>query len=106
MLKFRTLTSASWLHRGHGGYDENNQKTSNEANGINGFQSMSEQQIIELEIKAAHQEDLLQELNKIVAQQQQQIDRLEKTCQLLHERMNSFRLEISDEAFDPPPPHY
>lgn len=67
---------------------------------------MSEQRLIELEIKAAYQEDLLQELNKIVAQQQHQILLLEKTCQLLHERMNSFRLENGDEVSDQPPPHY
>jgi len=67
---------------------------------------MSEQRIIELEIKAAYQEDLLQELNKIIAQQQHQILLLEKTCQLLHERINSFRLENGEEVIDQPPPHY
>jgi SlyX protein len=67
---------------------------------------MNEQRLIDLEIKSAYQEDLLQELNKIVAQQQHQILLLEKTCQLLHERMNSFRQEQGDEAVDPPPPHY
>ncbi len=67
---------------------------------------MNEQRLVELEIKTAYQEDLLQELNKIVAQQQHQILLLEKTCQLLHERMNSFRLEHGDDVIDPPPPHY
>lgn len=61
---------------------------------------------MELEIKIAYQEDLLQELNKIVAQQQQQILLLEKTCQLLHERMNSLHFENGDEVIDQPPPHY
>lgn len=61
---------------------------------------------MELEIKAAYQEDLLQELNKIVAQQQQQILLLEKTCQLLHERMNSLHLKNGDEVIDQLPPHY
>lgn len=67
---------------------------------------MNDNRLTELEIKAAYQEDLLQELNKIVAQQQHQILLLEKTCQLLHERMNSLRMENNDEAVDPPPPHY
>jgi SlyX protein len=67
---------------------------------------MNEQRVIELEIKTAYQEDLLQELNKIIAQQQHQILLLEKTCCALHERMNSFRIENSDEVIDPPPPHY
>jgi SlyX protein len=66
---------------------------------------MSEQRLIELEIKIAYQEDLLQELNKIIAQQQHQILLLEKTCQLLHERMTSFRLENNDEGNEQPP-HY
>lgn len=67
---------------------------------------MSEQRLIELEIKAAYQEDLLQDLNKIVVQQQQRIVLLEKTCQLLYERMNNLHLENGDEAIDQPPPHY
>ncbi len=67
---------------------------------------MSEQRLIELEIKAAYQEDLLQELNLIVARQQHQILKLEQTCQLLHERISSLRLEKINGAIDPPPPHY
>lgn len=71
---------------------------------------MLEKRIIELEIKAVYQEDLLQALNQVVSRQQQQIERLEKTCQLLHERMNS----LVNESQDSPensfkheiPPHY
>jgi SlyX protein len=48
-----------------------------------------EERLIELEIKAAYQEDLLQALNSVVSQQQQQIDRLEMTCTLLNERIKS-----------------
>lgn len=67
---------------------------------------MSDHRLTELEIKAAYQEDLLQELNRIVASQQSQILKLEKTCQLLHERISSLRLEKVDAAIDQPPPHY
>lgn len=67
---------------------------------------MDEQRLIELEIKAAYQEDLLQDLNKIVIQQQHQIAILEKTCQLLYERMNNLHLEKGGEVIDQPPPHY
>jgi len=69
---------------------------------------MNEDRIIELEIKTAYQEDLLQELNKIVGQQQQQIDRLEATCRLLNERIKSLSTDgISGEsAADEVPPHY
>ena len=64
---------------------------------------MGEDRITELEIKVSYQEDLLQDLNKIVAQQQQQILLLEKTCHLLYQRINSLNL-VGDEAIEPPPP--
>jgi SlyX protein len=68
---------------------------------------MHEDRIIELEIKVAYQEDLIQELNKIVGQQQQQITRLEATCKLLNERIKSLSNVISaEESIDQSPPHY
>jgi SlyX protein len=69
---------------------------------------MNDDRLIELEIKAAYQEDLLQTLNKIVSSQQQQIQRLEATCQLLYERVNSLSAENNrDNApVDEVPPHY
>jgi len=68
---------------------------------------MNNDRIIELEIKAVYQEDLLQALNQIVAGQQQQIDRLENTVKLLHERLLSLSAErsSSDNAIEKPP-HY
>jgi len=69
---------------------------------------MNDNRIIELEIKTAYQEDLLQELNKIVGQQQQQIGRLEATCRLLNERIKNVSVEGSGgaENSDEVPPHY
>ncbi|MDO9139868.1 MAG: SlyX family protein [Methylobacter sp.] len=68
---------------------------------------MNEERIIELEIKAAYQEDLLQSLNKIVAGQQQQIDRLEATCRMLNERIKSLSVEgVGGESSEEVPPHY
>jgi len=68
---------------------------------------MNDDRIIELEIKAAYQEDLLQELNKIVGQQQLQIDRLEATCRLLNERIKNLSIEGgSSENIEEVPPHY
>ena len=68
---------------------------------------MNDDRIIELEIKAAYQEDLLQELNKIVGQQQQQIDRLEATCRMLNERIKSLSSEAGGgESVEEVPPHY
>lgn len=69
---------------------------------------MNEDRIIELEIKQAYQEDLIQALNQVVTDQQKQIGKLEETCKLLHDKLkslaesNSQRLEIIDER----PPHY
>ncbi|MGZ8158547.1 MAG: SlyX family protein [Methylobacter sp.] len=68
---------------------------------------MNDERIIELEIKAAYQEDLLQALNKIVAGQQQQIDRLEATCRMLNERIKSLSTEGgAGENVEEVPPHY
>jgi SlyX protein len=68
---------------------------------------MNIERIIELEIKAAYQEDLLQELNKIVSQQQQQIDRLDATCKLLNDRIQSLSIDGgSGENIEEIPPHY
>ncbi len=50
---------------------------------------MQQEQFVELEIKLAYQEDLLQTLNKIVTEQQMQIGRLEETCKLLNERIKN-----------------
>jgi SlyX protein len=69
---------------------------------------MSDERLIELEIKVAYQDDLLHALNNIVSEQQQQIQRLEKTCQLLYERVNSLSTESnpSNSHVDEVPPHY
>lgn len=68
---------------------------------------MNSNRLIELEIKVAYQDDLVQALNKIVAEQQRQIARLEMTCKLLNDRIQS--LSISSEIDDSSaqiPPHY
>jgi SlyX protein len=69
---------------------------------------MTDERIIELEIKAAYQDDLLRTLNDIVSTQQQQIQRLEKTCQVLNERIKSLSTESMghDAPIDEVPPHY
>ena len=68
---------------------------------------MNNERIIELEIKVAYQEDLLQELNQVVAKQQQQIDRLEATCKLLNERIISISAGLNMASLgEEVPPHY
>ena len=67
-----------------------------------------EERLIELEIKAAYQEDLVQALNGAVSRQQQQIDRLEATCWLLNERIKSLAVDGKESAGGglEIPPHY
>jgi SlyX protein len=68
---------------------------------------MSEDRIIELEIKQAYQEDLIQALNSVVADQQMQIGKLEKSCKLLNEKIKSLAQSgQSVEIVDERPPHY
>lgn len=68
---------------------------------------MSEARIIELEIKQAYQEDLIQTLNSVVADQQKQISKLEETCKLLHDKIKSLTLTGANVAIlDERPPHY
>ncbi len=68
---------------------------------------MSEQRIIELEIKAAYQDELLETLNSIVARQQKQIDKLEETCKLLHDKIAALALAVpAKNPLEELPPHY
>jgi SlyX protein len=68
---------------------------------------MTEERIIELEIKQAYQEDLIQALNQVVANQQKQIGKLEETCKLLHDKIKSLALaERNPATLDEKPPHY
>ena len=57
---------------------------------------MNEERIIELETKVSYQEDLLQELNKLVTSQQSQLDQLTKTCELLGNRLNDAMQYLPD----------
>ncbi|WP_374088364.1 SlyX family protein [Methylomicrobium lacus] len=69
---------------------------------------MNEERIIELEIKVAYQDDLLQALNQIVSQQQQQIDRLEAAYRQLNDKMQNLLTEARSpgETVHEIPPHY
>ena len=69
---------------------------------------MNENRLIELEIKTAYQEDLLQTLNTSVGQHQHQITRLEATCKMLNDRIKSLSTEGGGggENVEEVPPHY
>ena len=68
---------------------------------------MTEARIVELEIRLAYQEDLIQTLNQVVADQQIQLSKLEETCKILHHKIASLAFSGHDaEAGDERPPHY
>lgn len=68
---------------------------------------MTEKRLIELETKVSYQEDLLQELNKLVTSQQTQLDQLTKTCELLGDQLKEAMLYLPASGnVDEKPPHY
>ncbi len=68
---------------------------------------MTEKRLIDLEMKMAHQDLLLEELNQVVYQQQKTIDKLETTLTSLVKRFQEV-LTSGDEIRGPneKPPHY
>ncbi len=68
---------------------------------------MNIDRIINLEIKFAHQDDFLDQLNKIVTSQQKTIERLEKEVLDLKRNMNPGNTVDSNRSLnDDKPPHY
>lgn len=68
---------------------------------------MEEDRLIAIETKLAHQERLVEELDRVITDQQDRITRLEELCRTLTERLraaetSSGRVEPGDER----PPHY
>lgn len=69
---------------------------------------MIEKRILELETKAAYQEDTVEALNDIVYRQQKQIDDLQETCNRLLERISALSINNGsvESPVDEKPPHY
>ena len=66
-----------------------------------------DEQMIALESKIAHQEYLLEVLNKTAYQQQKQIDELDNLCKALAKRLGDLRARESDAMLPhEKPPHY
>ncbi len=62
--------------------------------------------IIDLEIRLAHQDDLLDALNHIIANQQQQLSQLQTHIQTLYRLHKTQHPEKSYTLQDELPPHY
>ena len=68
---------------------------------------MSEERLVEIESKLAHQDQMLIELNDVVTQQQEKIMKLEELSRSLVDRVRSMRDAMpADASQDEQPPHY
>ena len=68
---------------------------------------MIEERLVNIETKIAFQEDLIEELNKVVYQQQQRLNQLEAVCASLARHVQSLVEAGSDsKAANERPPHY
>ena len=63
-----------------------------------------DERIMELEIKVAYQEDLLDKLNQVIVELRQQLDGLESDIK--HLRQQTLAGVEPTGAADEPPPHY
>ena len=67
---------------------------------------MNEDRLVDIEVKLAHQEQTILELNEVVTAQQARIMQLEELCEKLIERMRSLGDGVADVPQDERPPHY
>ena len=67
---------------------------------------MSEDRLVDIEIKLAHQDQLLVDLDKVVTDQQARIMELEELVTTLIERVRAIGEGGSDAPQDERPPHY
>ncbi len=64
-----------------------------------------EERFVDLEIKLAHQEDLVETLNQTIYQQGRRIDQLEAMVTKLAEHVRTMR-ESGQQPLNERPPHY
>ncbi len=68
---------------------------------------MNEERIVDIEIKVARQEDLVDTLNQMVYQQQKKLDELEALCTALARRLMDVVSGGNEQnAGNEKPPHY
>ncbi len=65
-----------------------------------------ESRLAEIEVKLSFSEDLLEELNRSVVRQQQQIDKLQQELRALRQQVQSGNAAESFGPHDEAPPHY
>jgi len=67
---------------------------------------MSDERLVEIESKLAHQDQLLLELNDALTLQQEKIMRLEELSKTLLDRVRALGEAVPGDAQDARPPHY
>ena len=67
---------------------------------------MNDEKIIDIETRLAYQDDTIQQLNDVIYRQQQQIDKLEKTMQLLLAKIQDLMAGSAEDVANEKPPHY
>jgi len=68
---------------------------------------MHPEQLEQLEVKIAYQEQTIEELNQMVYQQSLQIAQLQETCRLLQQRFAALSEMLKQpDSGDEKPPHY
>jgi SlyX protein len=65
----------------------------------------TEDRFVDIEIKLAHQEDLVEELNQVVYQQSRRIDQLEAMVSQLADHLRN-NAQSGQNPVNEPPPHY
>jgi SlyX protein len=66
---------------------------------------MPEDRIVELEIKVAHQDMAIEELNQTIIQQQSEIANLQRYLELIRYKIENIQASPK-EVSESPPPHY
>lgn len=68
---------------------------------------MSEDRLLDIETTLAYQDDLVGALNKLVAEQQDRISRLEDECRALNQALKELtEAMMAANVIDEKPPHY
>jgi SlyX protein len=67
---------------------------------------MKEDRLVDIEVKLAHQEQMITDLDEVVTNQQARIMQLEDLCNELIERVRSAGEGATDAPHDERPPHY
>lgn len=65
-----------------------------------------ESRLAEIEVKLSFSEDLLDELNRTVVRQQQQISQLQQELRTLRQQIQAGNAAVSHSPHDETPPHY